>query len=98
MLKSQLIEALAEAQPAIAEYLMSKAVNHLIDLMSLELSQGRRIEIRGFGTFTLSLRASRLARNPKTGQTLTTPPKYILRFRPGKPFRDRIKPKISLLT
>lgn len=91
MLKSELIQTIANIQPEIPEYLVEDAINTLIDLMTLELCQGHRIEIRGFGAFALHYRAPRRAHNPKTGKKLLTDPKYILRFRAGKPLKERIK-------
>lgn len=66
------------------------SVNHIIEQMCGTLSSGGRIEIRGFGTFSLHYRPPRLAHNPKTGEKLMTDPKYAVHFKPGKDMRERI--------
>lgn len=84
MIKSDLIQIIARHLPDTPEYRVSESVNQLIELMIAQLTKGNRIEIRGFGTFMLHLRAPRKARNPKTGEQITIPAKYVLRFKPGK--------------
>lgn len=84
MIKSDLIQMIADHMANIPEYRISESVNQLIELMVEQLIQGGRIEIRGFGTFMLQARKPRQARNPKTGQKITTCAKYTLRFKPGK--------------
>lgn len=87
MIKSDLIQIIADHLANIPEYRVSESVNQLIELMIAQLRQGGRIEIRGFGTFVLHKRAPRIARNPKTGEKITTPTRYTLRFKPGKDLR-----------
>ncbi|MBI5448531.1 MAG: integration host factor subunit beta [Gammaproteobacteria bacterium] len=84
MIKSDLVQIIAKQLPDTPEYRVSESVNQLIDLMIAQLIQTGRIEIRGFGTFMLHPRAARKARNPKTGEHITIPAKYVLRFKPGK--------------
>ncbi len=84
MIKSDLIQVIAKLLPDVPEYRVSESVNQLIELMIAQLIKGGRIEIRGFGTFVLHHRAPRQARNPKTGEKIVTPAKYVLRFKPGK--------------
>lgn len=84
MIKSDLIQIIAKQLPDIPEYRVSQSVNQLIELMIVQLMKAGRIEIRGFGTFVLHYRAPRQARNPKTGDQIITPAKYVLRFKPGK--------------
>lgn len=66
------------------------SVKSLIDFMSDTLSAGERIEIRGFGSFSLHYRPPRLGRNPKTGVAVPLASKFVPHFRPGKELRDRI--------
>jgi integration host factor subunit beta len=66
------------------------AVKHLLDLMSDSLSSGQRIEIRGFGSFSLHYRPPRMGRNPKTGEAVALSGKYVPHFKPGKDLRDRV--------
>ena len=84
MIKSDLIQAIAKLLPDIPEYKIGENINQIIELIIAQIIQGGRIEIRGFGTFVLHYRAPRQARNPKTGERITTPAKYVLRFKPGK--------------
>ena len=69
---------------------LSRAVKTLLEMMSGALTQGERIEIRGFGSFSLHFRPPRLGRNPKTGDSVALPGKYVPHFKPGKELRDRV--------
>jgi len=69
---------------------IAQAVNTLIKHMSDVLSNGGRIEIRGFGSFCLHYRPPRRAHNPKTGEKLVTEPKYAVHFKPGKEVREQV--------
>jgi integration host factor subunit beta len=62
----------------------------LINLLASRFSQGKRIEIRGFGSFSLNYRPPRLGRNPKTGSKVEVPEKYVPHFKAGKELRDRV--------
>ena len=66
------------------------AVKHLLDLMSDSLAKGQRIEIRGFGSFSLHFRPPRIGRNPKTGEAVALSGKYVPHFKPGKDLRERV--------
>lgn len=88
--KSELIEALAKQQPHLALKDVELAVKCLVEQMNQALSSGERIEIRGFGSFSLHLRAPRIGRNPKTGETVALSKKYVPHFKPGKELRDRV--------
>ncbi len=90
MIKSELIALLCSKLKQVPEKDVSLAVNLLIESMSDALSRGERIEIRGFGSFSLHYRAPRNAHNPKTGERLVTAPKYSPHFKPGKEMRERI--------
>lgn len=66
------------------------AVKAIIDQLSGALSSGSRIEIRGFGSFSLHYRASRQGRNPKTGENVVLSEKYVPHFKPGKALREQV--------
>ena len=90
MTKSELIEALAKKQAHLAHKDVELAVKCVIDKMSRALSSGDRIEIRGFGSFSLHYRSPRMGRNPKTGESVALSSKYVPHFKPGKELRDRV--------
>jgi integration host factor subunit beta len=90
MTKSELIEALARKQKHLPTKDVELAVKHLLDLMGDALATGQRIEIRGFGSFSLHYRPPRMGRNPKTGDSVALAGKYVPHFKPGKDLRDRV--------
>jgi len=90
MTKSQLIEALAQKQTHLMQKDVELAVKLVLDQISAALARQDRVEIRGFGSFSLHHRPARLARNPKTGESAHTPAKYVPHFKPGKEMRDRV--------
>ncbi len=90
MTKSELIEALAKQQPHLALKDVELAVKCIIEKMNEALATGERIEIRGFGSFSLHLRPPRVGRNPKTGESVALSRKYVPHFKPGKELRDRV--------
>lgn len=90
LIKSQLIGELSKKFPHLPEKDVALAVNHIIEHMSSILSNGGRIEIRGFGSFNLHFRPPRRAHNPKTGEKLVTSPKYAVHFKPGKEMREKV--------
>lgn len=90
MTKSELIEVLSRRQAHLKADDVDLAVKTLLEMMSGALTQGERIEIRGFGSFSLHFRPPRLGRNPKTGESVALPGKYVPHFKPGKELRDRV--------
>ena len=90
MTKSELIEALAKKQPHLALKDVELAVKCIIEKMNQTLSSGQRIEIRGFGSFSLHKRPQRMGRNPKTGESVALAEKYVPHFKPGKELRDGV--------
>ena len=90
MTKSELIEALAGKQPHLALKDVELAVKCIIEKMNQALSSGERIEIRGFGSFSLHKRPPRMGRNPKTGESVALTEKHVPHFKPGKELRDRV--------
>ncbi len=90
MTKSELIEILSRRQSHLKADDVDMAVKTLLEMMSNALTEGERIEIRGFGSFSLHFRPPRLGRNPKTGDSVALPGKYVPHFKPGKELRDRV--------
>ena len=90
MTKSELIEELAKKQPHLAVKDVEFAVKCIIERMNQALSNGSRIEIRGFGSFSLHKRPQRMGRNPKTGEAVALAEKHVPHFKPGKELRDRV--------
>lgn len=90
MTKSELIEALARKQPHLPLKDVELAVKCMVDYLSATLASGERIEIRGFGSFSLHRRAARLGRNPKTGESVALTEKHVPHFKPGKELRDMV--------
>ena len=90
MTKSELIEALAQKQSQLAYKDVELAVKAMLDHMAQTLASGERIEIRGFGSFSLHFRPPRKGRNPKTGDAVTLASKHVPHFKPGKELRDRV--------
>ncbi|MCX7096438.1 MAG: integration host factor subunit beta [Methylococcales bacterium] len=90
MTKSELIEALARKQQHLALKDVELAVKCIIEKMNMALSTGERIEIRGFGSFSLHKRPPRIGRNPKTGESVSLAEKHVPHFKPGKELRDRV--------
>ncbi len=88
--KSDLIESLARNQSHLALKDVELAVKGLLEKMSQELAGGERIEIRGFGSFSLHFRAARMGRNPKSGDAVALRGKYVPHFKPGKELRERV--------
>ena len=90
MTKSELIERIAYKQDQLPARDVDSAVKMVIEMMSDELAAGNRIEIRGFGSFSLHYRAPRVGRNPKTGDAVKLSGKYVPHFKPGKELRNRV--------
>lgn len=90
MTRSELIQALAERFPQLVIKDVDIAVKEILDAMAASLVRGDRIEIRGFGSFGLSYRPPRTARNPKTGVQVAVPGKWQPHFRAGKELRERV--------
>ena len=95
MTKSELVEIIASKQTQLSVKDVELAVKTLIDLMSNTLSSGQRIEIRGFGSFSLHYCASRLGRNPKTGEAVNLGAKFVPHFKPGKELRDKVNDSLK---
>jgi len=90
MKKSTLVERLRERNPYLSESDSEALVNSLIGALAGALAEGRRIEIRGFGTFAPRYRPPRTGRNPRTGGLVHVPAKYVPHFKAGKELRERV--------
>jgi integration host factor subunit beta len=92
MTKSELIDRMAETQKHLAhlDLDVELGVKSILEQMSVALADGDRIEIRGFGSFSLHYRAPRMGRNPKTGEAVALPGKNVPHFKPGKSLRERV--------
>lgn len=90
MTKSELISKLAARYPQLLAKDTELAVKMILDAMANSLSRGERIEIRGFGSFDLNYRPARVGRNPKSGEKVHVPEKYVPHFKAGKKMRERV--------
>ncbi|MBU1235876.1 MAG: integration host factor subunit beta [Gammaproteobacteria bacterium] len=90
MTKSELIAQLAERFPQLVAKDADFAVKVILDAMTAALARGDRIEIRGFGSFALNFRPPRVGRNPKSGDKVHVPAKYVPHFKAGKELRERV--------
>lgn len=93
MTKSDLIIRLAEKHPQLVLKDAEMAVKMVLDVMSSSLANGQRIEIRGFGSFSLNHRPARMGRNPKSGEKVMVPEKFVPHFKAGKELRERVDGK-----
>ena len=94
MTKSELIARLAERFPQLVAKDADFAVKMILDAMSEALVRGDRIEIRGFGSFALNYRPPRVGRNPKSGEKVSVPAKWVPHFKAGKELREQVDQSI----
>lgn len=95
MTKSELIERLVDRHEELSVKDVELAVKAMLDQMTEALSQGDRIEIRGFGSFSLHYRAPRIGRNPKTGESVSLEAKHVPHFKPGKELREQVNSSLE---
>jgi integration host factor subunit beta len=95
MIKSELIQKIANANPHLFHRDIEKIVNVLFDEIVATLARGDRVELRGFGAFTVKHRAPRTGRNPRTGTTVAVSEKFVPFFKTGKELRERLNNKPS---
>lgn len=95
MTKSELIEQLIDKHPELSVKDVELAVKIMLEHMTETLSDGERIEIRGFGSFSLHYRAPRVGRNPKTGESVSLPAKFVPHFKPGKELREQVNDSLK---
>ena len=90
MTKSELISMLSDKFSQLVHKDAELSVKTIIDSLSNTLSKGGRVEIRGFGSFSLNHRPARLGRNPKTGEKVNVPEKFVPHFKPGKELKIKV--------
>jgi integration host factor subunit beta len=90
MIKSELIDKLAEANPHLYHRDVERVVNTILDGITDALAEGDRIELRGFGAFSVRHRPSRVGRNPRTGESVAVKEKHVPFFKTGKELRERV--------
>lgn len=95
MTRSELIDLMVDSQHQLSTKDVELAVKLLIDHMSETLSTGQRIEIRGFGSFSLHYREPRQGRNPRTGDAVELRGKHVPHFKPGKELRERVNRSVK---
>lgn len=95
MLKPELINQLIKKFPQLSATALKRNVEQILQMLEQALHQGHRIEIRGFGSFSLHYNAARSAFNPKTGEHFLAPEKYRVHFKMGKNLKQRINKLIS---
>ena len=92
MIKSELVSKLTEQNPHLYQREIEQVVNAILDTISDALAQGGRVELRGFGTFTVKKREARAGRNPRTGEAVSISEKVVPVFKTGKEMRHRLNP------
>ena len=90
MTKAQLVARIAHRQPLLGGRDVDLAVRVMLEHMTACLAEGGRIEIRGFGSFSLHFRRARAARNPKTGTAVFLPARHAPHFKPAEALRERV--------
>lgn len=93
MIKSELIARLVEANPHLYQRDVERIVNTIFEEITNALSEGNRVELRGFGAFSVKHRPARMGRNPRTGDTVSVPEKYVPYFKTGKDLREKLNHK-----
>lgn len=90
MLRSELVAKLASENPDLKMEDLERVVSVILDEITLALQRGDRVELRGFGAFSVRKRKARIGRNPRTGETVSVEAKTVPFFRPGKELRARV--------
>ena len=90
MIKSELIASLAEENPHLTQKDIERVVSVILDRMIQALEDGGRVELRGFGAFSVRSRGARSGRNPRTGETVSVRAKHVPFFKSGKELRERL--------
>ncbi len=90
MTKSELIQRLAERNPHLLQRDAERIVSTIFEEISGALSRGDRVELRGFGAFSVKARAARIGRNPRTGESVAVAQKHVPFFKAGRDLRDRL--------
>lgn len=95
MIKSELIQRIADENPHLFQRDVEKIVSTIFDEIGAALSRGDRVELRGFGAFSVKSRDARIGRNPRTGEAVPVPEKRVPFFKTGKDLRDRLNGHVA---
>lgn len=90
MIKSELVQVIADKNPHLYHRDVENVVNAILDEITTALADGNRVELRGFGAFSVKNRPPRQARNPKTGEKVSVEEKWVPFFKTGKELRERL--------
>lgn len=90
MIRSELLQAIAADNPDLRPEEVEQVVSIFFDEIGKRLSEGGRVELRGFGAFSTRGRDARVGRNPRTGEAVDVPAKRVPYFKPGKEMRERL--------
>lgn len=90
MIKSELVQKLAEENPHLFQRDIENIVNAILDEVGDAMARGDRVELRGFGAFSVKNRPARVGRNPRTGEQVSVGEKYVPQFKAGKEIRERL--------
>ena len=90
MIKSELVQKLADENPHLYQRDIENIVNAILDEIGNAMARGGRVELRGFGAFSVKNRAARIGRNPRTGEKVAVSEKYAPQFKAGKEIRQRL--------
>lgn len=90
MIKSELVARLTQANPHLYQRDIERIVNAILNEIASALARGERVELRGFGAFSVKSRPARLGRNPRTGEPVQVAPKHVPFFKTGKELRERL--------
>jgi integration host factor subunit beta len=90
MIRSDLVASVAKANPGLTLREIDRIVDQFFDSITEQLASGGRVEIRGFGAFSVREREGRIGRNPRTGDSVSVAPKRVPYFKPGKEVRERL--------
>lgn len=93
MIRSELIQKIADENPHLYQRDVEKIVNTVFDEITSAMSGGNRVELRGFGAFSVKKRDARIGRNPRTGESVQVDEKHVPFFKAGKLLRDRLNGK-----
>ena len=93
MIRSELIQKIAEENPHLYQRDVERIVSTIFEEIVMALSRGDRVELRGFGAFSVKKRDARLGRNPRTGESVDVDEKWVPFFKTGKLLRDRLNGK-----
>ena len=96
MIKSELVQVISERNPHLYQRDVEHIINAVLDAITEALARGDRVELRGFGAFSVKNRPARVGRNPRTGTAVEVTEKYVPFFKTGKEMRERLNDGVDL--